>query len=585
MSSVEAGTVVRVASARRHPRRTGPGQGLRAVLPACELPLRSLVWAVLLGALGVGCAVALMGFSAWLIARASQHPLVLDLSVVVVSVRAFGIGRALFRYLERLASHSVALSGLVTLRTRLYAALASGDPRLALGLRRGDLLARVGADVDQMGDVVIKGLLPFGIAALVCAGAVLTSLLVLPAAGLGLLVAVLLAGLLSPWLAARSAAQAHAAAVEARAQISAGTLAHLDALDELRVAGAAAASRHVLNRWEDEQVDAVDRAALPAAAAAALQHVAVAIGVLTGLVFGAQAVQSGQIGEVWLAVVALLPLAALDACSDLPTAAAELVAGERAARRLAPLLASEAGDLRAAQPIESQPAAPQVGAAPAAGEAAPLRRATESASTPQVLRARGLQVGWDYPLAGVPGELEIVPGRFLAITGPSGAGKTTLGLTLAGLIRPLGGEVSLGAQPLDDIADLPRRVSFTAHDAHVFGTSLRENLLVAAAAGTDDDALLDAARRAGLGPWIAGLPDGLDTSLAPGGDNLSGGERRRLLLARALLTGSDVLLLDEPTEHLDPDAATTVFAELAALAHGEPGLPGRPSSSSHMRNR
>lgn len=522
---------------------------LRTTLALMDLRPWRLLRAALLGALGVGSAVSLIGVSAWLIARASQHPPVLDLSVAVVAVRAFGIGRALFRYAERLASHDIALGGLVVLRERLFAALAAGDPRRALRLRRGDLLARLGADVDQVGDVLIKGVLPFGIAGIVCAGAAVTSLIVLPTAGLALVVALLVAAVLAPWTSARAARRAHDAAVEARAQISTGTLTHLESLDELRVAGALGRSRHVLDRWEDKQTSAIETVAGWAGLSAALQFIATAIAVVPALWLGSAAVEAGRIDAVLLAVLTLLPLAAIEACAALPAAAAEIVAGRRAAARLVELLGPD-GDEVVARASDVDPS----------DDLAPARPSAD-------LTATDLVVGWDRPLPNVPQHFRAAPGALTSVVGPSGSGKTTLALTLAGLLPPLSGQVLIADVPLAHVDELASVVSFTAHDAHIFGTTVRENLLVAAPRGTTDEALHDVARRVGLDGWLNGLPAGLDTSLRAGGQDISGGEHRRLLLARALLTGAPVLIVDEPTEHLDPDAATAVWAELSALAH------------------
>lgn len=183
------------------------------------------------------------------------------------------------------------------------------------------------------------------------------------------------------------------------------------------------------------------------------------------------------------------------------------------------------------------------------------------------LVAEGLAVGWPGAapvLAGV--DLDLAPGRRVAVVGGSGCGKTTLLLTLAGLLPPRAGGVRLVAPVDADLADvdpatLRRTVSLTAEDAHVFTTTVRENLRVARPDATDPD--LDAALdRAGLGGWRSGLPDGLDTMLGSGGAGVSGGEHRRLLLARALLVGAGVLLLDEPGEHLDPATADALLRDV-----------------------
>ena len=500
-----------------------------------------VVRAVLLGACALGSAIGLIAVSAWLIARASQMPFVLDLTAATVAVRALGIGRALFRYLERLASHDVGLRGMVRLREEVYGRLARDRTGRVSALRRGDLLARFGADIDTVGDVVVKGLFPFAVSLVVGAVTVLGITLVLPSAGLLLLGCLLLTGGVAPWLAARAAARSRREGVDQRADLSAQILADLDGLAELEVAGAHARRRAALARSQQALDLSQDRAAAPVSAAAAVQMLGVGIAVVGAVLLGAPAVQDERIGDVMLAVLALVPLAAGELTVTLPAAAFELVAGHRAAQRL----------LRLTGPQETGHVAPP---SPSAGSFGPG------------LVARDLRVGWDEPLPGPPRNLRLQRGELLAVTGPSGAGKTTLALTLAGLRAPLAGQVQVDGVPVDEVPDLPHLVSFTAHDAHIFGASLRENLLVATAGPVTDEALLAAARSTGLAEWVDSLPDGLDTQLAAGGTSISGGQRRRLLLTRAVLTGAAYLLLDEPTEHLDPAATQAVFDELGALA-------------------
>lgn len=169
-------------------------------------------------------------------------------------------------------------------------------------------------------------------------------------------------------------------------------------------------------------------------------------------------------------------------------------------------------------------------------------------------------------------DLDLAPGDRMAVVGPSGAGKSTLLLTLAGLLEPRSGELSLDGAALWPArrADAASRVSLTAEDAHVFGTTVLENLRVADGALSAERAraLL---REAGLGDWLAGLPEGLDTMLSPNATTLSGGERRRLLLARALAAPAPLMLLDEPGEHLDTATADRLVADLLRAGEGAGG--------------
>ncbi|RHA44526.1 thiol reductant ABC exporter subunit CydC, partial [Cellulomonas rhizosphaerae] len=208
---------------------TPPPRGtLRRAVALLEVDRRRAVQAVVLGTLALGCAVALAAVAAWLIARASQMPPVLTLSVATVAVRAFGIGRGVLRYCERLVSHDVALRGMTTLRTTLYSRLAAGQPEAVLGVRRGDLLARVGADVDAVGDVVVRGLLPGAVAAVLGLATVGAMSLIWLPAGIALAVCLVLAGVVAPGLAAAGARTTQARATDGRARATASALGILD---------------------------------------------------------------------------------------------------------------------------------------------------------------------------------------------------------------------------------------------------------------------------------------------------------------------------------------------------------------------
>src|SRR5699024_604277 len=232
---------------------------------------------------------------------------------------------------------------------------------------------------------------------------------------------------------------------------------------------------------------------------------------------------AGQIG-----ILLLLPLSSFEAATALPAAAAQHARSQAAADRLAALVGPAA--------------APRTGTVPAPRTTAHLRAAGLTAGwTPQAPRVRGL--GLDLPA-----------GSRLAIVGASGSGKSTLLATLAGLLDALDGHVELDGHVLAalDPAELRAGVTMFAEDAHVFATTVRENLKVVRA-DLDDGQIRAALSAVGLSEWVDELPHGLDTMLGPDGTTVSGGERRRLLLARAVVRGGPVLLLDEPTEHLDTD--------------------------------
>lgn len=519
-------------------------RALRRAVDLLDLDRWRFLLAVLAGTAGLGSAVGLSATAAWLIARASQMPPVLELGVASVAVRTFGIARGLMRYVERLVSHEVALRGMATLRERVYTTLADAPTDAVSGLRRGDVLARTGADVDAVGDVVVRALLPAAVAAAVGVGTV--TLVAWLHVGIGAVLAacLLLAGVAGPLLTMRAARLDELAQARARTDLTAGAMAMVEGAAELTVSGGLPRARAALAGTERRLARAKDAAARPAALAAGTDHLAMGIAVLAALVLGVHATVAGTMEAVELAVVVLTPLAAFEGTALLGPAAVQLVRSAEAAVRVTELLDG-------------------AGAGVERGEAAP---GTLPAGETPVLRARDLAVGW--PRTGVVAEgldLELRPGRSVAVVGPSGIGKTTLLLTLAGLLPPRGGEVLLGASP---VTDLDRRtvsgaVVLTAEDAHVFGTTVLENLRVARGDVSPAEAV-ELLARAGLAEWLAALPDGVDTLLDSDATSLSGGERRRLLLARALASRAPLLLLDEPGEHLDPGTADRLVGDLLA---------------------
>lgn len=496
--------------------------------------------AVLTGAGALGSAVALAAVSAWLIARASQMPPVLHLSVAAVAVRTFGISRGLLRYLERLVSHDLALRGMAHLRTEVYRRLADGRTAPLVALRRGDLLGTVGVDVDAVGDVVVRGLLPTAVAAVVGLGSIGLLTALLPGAGAWLALCLLVAGVLAPWWAMRAARRTERSARAARTEVEALTLTVLEGSAELAVARRAEPLLAALAAREREVARAVDAGARPAAVAAATGPAATGLAMLGSLVLGIHATAAGALTPVELAVVVLTPLAAFEGASLLPAAAVQVLRSRHAAARIMGLLDA------AAQPV------PQAVDEPTAPTGGP-REAGGATSAHPVLQARGLACAWPgSPPVVRDLDLDLAPGRRVALVGPSGAGKTTALLTLAGLLPPAAGTATLDGRAVAGLsrATVAARVTMTAEDAHVFDTTVLENLRVARGDVTPGEAqaALDAV---GLGPWLAHLPDGLDTVLGPDARRLSGGERRRVLVARALLSPAPLLLLDEPTEHLD----------------------------------
>ncbi|HMO11154.1 MAG TPA: thiol reductant ABC exporter subunit CydC, partial [Actinotalea sp.] len=439
------------------------------------------------------------------------------------------------------------------LRVRLYEGRARRPPARLLVLRRGDLLARVGADVDAVGDVVVRGLLPMAVAAVVGLGASVAMGLFLPAAGLALAGALLLAGVVAPWWAQRTARVVERDSARARAELAAVTQTLLDGAGELTVAGRVEPALADLRGADAALARATDRGAGPLAVSAALLPAAIGVGMLSALVLGIPAVTAGELAAVELAVITLVPLAVFEASSVLPAAAVAVHRSREAARRVVELIEAPDADGPGATvaPATTAAAEPAPGASPA-------------------LVAHGLACGWpDGPTLLPRLDLELAAGRSLAVVGPSGLGKTTLLLTLAGLLPPKAGTVHVGGLDVHrlDRARASSHVALTTEDAHVFDTTVLENLRVARGDVTPEEASA-ALHAVGLGAWLDHLPSGLQTVLGSDAARVSGGERRRLLIARALLSRAPVLLLDEPTEHVDASGRELLTALLDGTLTG-----------------
>ena len=539
--------VARVLSPVLSPRER---RALRRAVGLLNLDSSRFVLAVLAGTAGMASAVALSGVAAWLIARASQMPDVVALGVAPVAVRLFGVSRSVLRYCERLVSHDTALRGMGALRTRLYEALAAARTDTVAGLRRGDVLARVGSDIDAVGDLVVRAYLPATVAAVLGAATSVGVGLVYWPAGLILATCLLLSGLGAPLATIRSARMAEQARQRQATELSAEVLAVLEGAPELMVCGRLADSMHQVASREENLVRLRDRAAVPAAIAAALDVAAMGMAVVGNLVIGVGAVAAGRLAPVWLAVIVLVPLAAFEATSALGPASVQLVRSAGAACRIVEL-------------IETAETSASAGAA-VCPDARKLP--TPSAHGPR-LRARNLSVGWPGgPVVAEGIDLDLRVGSRVAIVGPSGIGKSTLLATLAGLLEPRGGTLTLDGVPPWQVArsQAAARVCLTAEDAHVFHTNVLENLRVARGDVTPAEArqLLD---QAGLGDWLEALPDGVETVVGTDAATLSGGERRRLLLARALAAPAPLMLLDEPGEHLDATTADRLVADLLTV--------------------
>ncbi|MET9381887.1 thiol reductant ABC exporter subunit CydD [Streptomyces sp. NPDC002928] len=509
-----------------------------------------LALALLLGSLALGSAVGLMATSGWLISRASQQPPVLYLMVAVTATRAFGIGRAVFRYGERLVSHDAVLRMLADTRVAVYRRLERLAPAGLRRARRGDLLVRLVADVDALQDYWLRWLLPAGAAVLVSAGSVAFTAWLLPEAGAVLAAGLLAAGVGVPLVTSAVARRAERRLAPARGVLAIRVADLLTGTAELTVAGALPARTAETRQADTALTRIASRAATATALGDGLTALLSGLTVAAAALMGARAVADGRLSGVAMAVVVLTPLAAFEAVLGLPLAAQFRQRVRKSAERVYEVL-------DAPEPVR-EPEQPR-----------------QAPASPFPVVVKGLtarHAGQDRDaLGGV--DLTLAEGRRIAVVGPSGSGKTTLAQVLLRFLDADAGSYTLGgvdAYALDG-DDVRRHVGLCAQDAHLFDSSVRENLLLARKDATEDD-LRDALARARLLDWADSLPDGLDTLIGEHGARLSGGQRQRLALARALLAGFPVLVLDEPAEHLDLATADALTADLLAATEGRTTL-------------
>nr|WP_155073590.1 thiol reductant ABC exporter subunit CydD [Streptomyces taklimakanensis] len=507
-----------------------------------------LALALLLGALALLGAVGLMATSGWLISRASQQPPVLHLMVAVTATRAFGIGRAVFRYAERLVSHDAVLRLLADLRVAVHRRLERLAPAGLRHARRGDLLTRLVADVDALQDHFLRWLLPAAVAVVVSLTAVGFTAWLLPEAAAALALGLLVVGAAVPALVAAAARRTERQLAPARAELTTRTVDLLTGIAESTVAGALPRRVGAVRTADTALTRLAARSSAVTALGSGLSASVAGLTVAAAAWLGAAAVHDGRLAGLLMAVVVLTPLASFEAVAGLAQAAQYRQRTRRSAERLHEVLDAPAPVREPEHPL------------PAPASPFPVVLAGLTARHP----------GQDRPaLTGV--DLCLTRGRRVAVVGPSGSGKTTLAHVLLRFLDPEDGGYTLGPDAVDATAldgDAVRRlVGLCAQDAHVFDSSLRENLRLARPSATDDDlrAALAAAR---LGAWVDGLPDGLDTLVGEFGARLSGGQRQRLALARALLADFPVLVLDEPAEHLDLATADALTTDLLAATEG-----------------
>jgi ATP-binding cassette, subfamily C, bacterial CydCD len=495
---------------------------------------RRLVMASALGGMSMGAGVALTATSGWLIVQASTMPVVLTLLVAIVGVRTFGIARPVLRYAERVVSHDAALETLAQRRVDVYRRLIPLTPARLGRRNRGDVLTAVVADLDDAVDEQVRVRVPWWSTVIASASAAAIVAIFVPwAAGM------IVIGALLAFAAARRGAiaerAAHDDAVRARGAAQQIVTALVDRLDQVRAViddrsgDAGPALLGGVDAAHRSQAVAEGRLIRTRAITlVALWSVLATTTVVVSIV-AAAALGAGTISGPVAALVSLAPIALSDGWVGLAE-----IGGARAR--------ANAAEARLAAVLDQSPAVDDHG-----------ERSLPDGVLPVV--ATDLSAAWtdeQQPLG--PFSLPVIePGTRVQLTGPNGIGKSTMLAVLARHLTPVSGTHLLAGAPASEVrlADARADIAMVDDEPHAFAGSIRANLVLAAP-GASDDELLAALDAADLTRWLRRHPDGLDATLT----GLSGGERTRLAIARAVLSRRRLVLLDEPAAHLDEATAS-----------------------------
>jgi thiol reductant ABC exporter CydC subunit len=507
--------------------------------------MRPFAWRLLagalLGGLSLGAAVGLLATSAWLISMASTHPPILTLEIAIVSVRFFGLARGLLRYSERLISHDAVFRMLTQLRIHIYKRLEEVVPASVPTFRRGELLNRVVNDVETVQDLWLRVYIPWVSALVSALAGIGIATFLAPRAGMFLLITTSIGLTLIPWLSRRAAGDSARISLEVESRMSGDITSLSDSLFETIAYGQVETTLQKFNQSHSELLAKESTTARGIGIGSLLTILLTGISVIGGGVIAITEYHAGHLAGINVAVIVLLPLAVFEGIALLPAGVSNLGRIESARGNIDAIMQGK-----------------------------PMMRAAITTELPvqdiYTVSARNLTANWgDGDINQLlPISFSVSTGAILLIQGPSGIGKTTLAFAMAGSL-PYNGSIQINDTEVRDIeqTSLTQNVLYGLQEAHLFSTSIRENLKIANR-GASDEKLLEALEIVELAEFVKALPDGLDTHVGQFGYNFSGGERQRLTLARTLLSTAPIVILDEPTEHLDDEQANRIEVALIA---------------------
>ena len=618
-------TALAGASATAEAEETEPAglfASLRTLKELTGIGVRAATGPVIMAAITSLMAAALTALSGWLIVRAAEGPAMMYLMVAIVGVRFFGLGRACARYAERLMTHSKVLAAANILRLRAWVGAWQSVSSVRALLRGDALLERLVGGIDELRDGVPRVIIPPAAHLLVMTAALITTACILPQALIPVLLAVLVSTFVAPWIVLRADARAEALARRSTAQMLRLGTGMLSAAEDLRANGVATTTEKANGALDAENLSALQKGSTAQGVGRALVTLSWFGAALASAIIAYPLAVDGTVRAPEAAIVVLLCTGMLESSLGHVEAVRSWPAFSRLLATIAPsvrdvslegivatstlkrsvpteaevdthVLPRRAERLRARaeaemeELLEADRQRAQRFARPesAAGSKSDTPRPPKpgeptlvSCGTPQELGVKvtdpapalSLQdaaarwPGMDHPVF-TDLNMNARAGSWTAVTGPSGSGKSTVLATVLGFLPLESGRVLASGEVLEG-EQLRGYAAWCPQAAHIFESTLEGNLMLARDRSDrpSEEELIEVLRRVGLGEWFDALPQGLRTPVGAGGSFLSGGQRQRLAVARALLVNSPVLLLDEPTAHLDAESARALMADLDA---------------------
>lgn len=593
---------------------------LRTLKELTGIGVRAATGPVIMAAITSLMAAALTALSGWLIVRAAEGPAMMYLMVAIVGVRFFGLGRACARYAERLMTHSKVLAAANILRLRAWVGAWQSVSSVRALLRGDALLERLVGGIDELRDGVPRVIIPPAAHLLVMTAALITTACILPQALIPVLLAVLVSTFVAPWIVLRADARAEALARRSTAQMLRLGTGMLSAAEDLRANGVATTTEKANGALDAENLSALQKGSTAQGVGRALVTLSWFGAALASAVIAYPLAVDGTVRAPEAAIVVLLCTGMLESSLGHVEAVRSWPAFSRLLATISPSVRDVSlegvvatSTLKRSVPTEAEvdthvlPRRVERLRARAEAEMEELLEADRqrahrfdrpesdakadskavrppkpgeptlvSCGTPQELGVKVTEPalslqdaaarwpGMDHPVF-TDLNMNARAGSWTAVTGPSGSGKSTVLATVLGFLPLESGRVLASGEILEG-EQLRGYAAWCPQAAHIFESTLEGNLMLARDRSDrpSEEELIEVLRRVGLGEWFDALPQGLRTPVGAGGSFLSGGQRQRLAVARALLVNSPVLLLDEPTAHLDAESARALMADLDA---------------------